>query len=247
MSFTTPEDSHAHSLETLNALMQYQEFMESIENMIDVGCGKDPKDLVWWANAHILDDNGTKIPLNIDCTGIDLLPELKMSTGLKNLNYLQQDFEEVFSKQQFDLLWCHDSFQYATNPMQTLQNWWHMLNEGAMINIQLPTNINIEYNKLSCSQPSFTYFNHTIDSMIHMLAVCGFDCSDGFFQEQGKWLKVIAYKSDHEPMDPRTTSWYDLAEKELLPASAVNHINKYGFVKREGLLTKWITGSNILY
>ena len=37
--FTKAGDSHKHSLETLNALYQYDDFMSSIGTLVDLGCG----------------------------------------------------------------------------------------------------------------------------------------------------------------------------------------------------------------
>ena len=243
MSFSNAEESHQHSLETLTQLNNYEDFMMSIESMVDVGCGKHGKDLVWWSNAHSLDDNNNKMYYDIDCYGVDIKDEF-LPQGAKNITFLNYDFEKTFSKRQFDVLWSHDSFQYAINPVETLKNWNSMINEGGMICIQVPTNIKVQYNRLTCSQQSYTYYNHTVDSLIHMLAINGFDCSDGFFYDDDNWVKAIAYKSDTKPMDPRTTSWYDLAETELLPDTMIDNINKYGYPKREELMLTWITGSN---
>jgi len=242
VSFSNAEDSHNHSLETLNLLNNYQEFMESIESMVDMGCGKHGKDITWWSNAHLLDDNDNKVYYNIDCYGVDIEDKF-LPQGAKNISFLNQDFEKTFSKRQFDLVWCHDAFQYAINPIETLKNWWGLTNDSGMICIQVPTTVNIKYNRLSCSHPSYTYFNYTVDTLIHMLAVNGFDCKDGYFKEDNEWVKAIAYKSDIAPMDPRKTSWYDLVEKDLLPDSVAHSVNKYGYPKREELVLTWLQGT----
>jgi hypothetical protein len=124
-----------------------------------------------------------------------------------------------------------------------------MLTEGGMLVIQVPSTTNMEYNKLAYSQPSYHYYNYTLDSLIHMLAVNGFDCGTGFFQQQvnDSWIKLIVYKSDVEPMNPTTTSWYDLADKGLIPKTGAESINKYGYMKREDLVLPWIDYSNIWY
>ena len=68
--FATSQDSHKHSLEILNQLQEYDEFMESIQTMVDLGCG-DGLDLEWWATRTTRDDNPE--PLNIQCVGVDLI------------------------------------------------------------------------------------------------------------------------------------------------------------------------------
>jgi hypothetical protein len=246
MSFTSVHESHKHSLVTLELLYAYPDFMESIDSVCDMGCGKEGLDLEWWATREIDDDDGASIPLNINCTGIDT--NSKLLTQHHNIEYIQHDFETTMDKE-FDVLWCHDSFQYSLNPLLTLSNWYHMLTESGMLVIQVPSTTNLEYNKLAFSQPSHHYYNHTLDSLIHMLAVSGFDCESGFFQQQvnSHWIKVIVYKSDIAPLNPKTTSWYDLADKGLLPKTGADSVDKYGYMKREDLVLPWLDYSNIWY
>jgi SAM-dependent methyltransferase len=245
MSFTSAQESHQHSLETLELLCAYPEFMESIDSVCDIGCGKEGLDLEWWATREV-DVDDVLLPLNINCTGIDINEKLLIQHD--NITYVQHDFETQLDKQ-FDVLYCHDSFQYALNPLLTLSNWYNMLIEGGMLALQVPSTTNLEYNKSAYSQPNYHYYNHTVDSLIHMLSVNGFDCNSGFFQQQynDPWIKAIVYKSDIEPMNPKNTSWYDLADKGLLPKTGVESINKYGYMKREDLVLPWLDYSNIWY
>ena len=57
------------------------------------------------------------------------------------------------------------------------------------------------------------------------------------------WIHAVVYKSEHPPMDPRTTRWYDLAEKNLLPESAAESVNRRGFLAQPDLLLPWIDKS----
>lgn len=245
MSFSSEHESHQHSLETLDLLYGYPDFMESVDSVCDVGCGKEGLDLEWWATREV-DDDDVIIPLNINCTGIDIHDHILVVHD--NIRYIKHNFETKLDEQ-FDVLYCHDSFQYAFNPLLTLSNWYDMLTDGGMLVLQVPSTTNLEYNKLAFSQPNFHYYNHTLDGLIHMLAVNGFDCNSGFFQQQfnDKWIKAIVYKSDIRPMNPKTTTWYDLADKKLIPDTGVESINKYGYMKREDLVLPWLDYSNIWY
>ena len=245
MGFSSEQESREHSLETLELLYAYPDFMESIDSVCDMGCGKEGLDLEWWATREV-DEDDTTIPLNIKCTGIDINDKLLLEH--ENISYIKHDFETHLDKQ-FDVLYSHDSFQYALNPLLTLSIWNNTLTESGMLVLQIPSTANMEYNKLVCSQPNYHYHNYTIDGLIHMLAVSGFDCSSGFFQQQfnDKWVNAIVYKSDIEPMNPKTTSWYDLADKGLIPKTGVESINKYGYMKREDLVLPWLDYSNIWY
>jgi len=246
MSFSSEVESHQHSLKTLELLYAYPDFMESIDSVCDLGCGKEGYDLEWWATRN-LDDDGVIIPLNIECTGIDTNDNVLSKSN--NITYIKHDFETPIDNKQFDVLYCHDSFQFAINPLKTLEYWHDMLTEDGMLVLQVPSTTNLEYNKLISGQPNFHYYNHTLDSLIHILAVNGFDCNSGFFQQQfnDKWLKAIVYKSDISPMNPTTTTWYDLADKKLIPESGIDSVNEYGYMRREDLVLPWLDYSNIWY
>ena len=77
---------------------------------------------------------------------------------------------------------------------------------------------------------------------MYMLAVNGFDCKDAYFYRNANdpWLYAAVYKSDIAPMDPGSTSWYDLADRGLLNDSIVGSLTKHGYVKQEDLLTVWL-------
>ena len=89
--FITAEESHQHALETLNQLQEYDEFMESIQTFVDLGCG-DGLDLEWWATRTTREDNPQ--PLNIKCTGVDLTSDLPKAKEYANITYQQNNFEE---------------------------------------------------------------------------------------------------------------------------------------------------------
>lgn len=242
--FTRVGDSHQHSLETLNALYEYDDFMSSIGTLVDLGCGNGD-DLEWWATRTTRDDN--PIPLNIQCTGVDLQPTLPVSKKYRNIIYRSGDFENeiIAPPSLYDVLWCHDSFQYAINPLKTLSNWWHIASPGAMLVIIVPQTTNFRIKQMMFEQRSGCFYHHTLVSLIHMLAVNGWDCHSGFFQKQPMepWIKAVVYKSDQEPLDPKTTDWYKLAELGLLPDSANKGIKAHGYLRQQDLLLPWIDKS----
>ena len=117
--FKNSDESHQHSLEILNVLGQYEDFMLSIKTLADIGCGSG-QDLVWWATRTTNDERAT--PLNISCQGIDILDNLPVAKQYPNIVYQKVDFEENIypPTNKFDVLWCHDAFQYAVDPIKTL-------------------------------------------------------------------------------------------------------------------------------
>ena len=242
MTFRNAEESHAHSLETLNALYEYDDFMLSIQTLADLGCGTG-LDLAWWATRTTRDENPE--PLNIRCTGFEQSDSFKQSNLPKCISFQFGNFEDstIFpKKRKFDVLWCHDAFQYCINPLETLKLWNNCTNVNGVIVIIVPQTQNIKNKNLNFYQPNGCYYHYTMPTLIHMLAVNGWDCRDGFFKQKitDPWLYAIAYKSTHTPMDPRVTSWYELAEKNLLPVSAVDSINRHGYLNQQDLVLPWI-------
>lgn len=249
MIFHRPEDSHSHSLQTLDLLYGYDDFMESIATMVDIGCGPG-LDLEWWATRTTRDDD--PMPLNIRCTGVDLLDRCPAANRQPNINYQRCDFETkipTYKDRKFDLLWCHDAFQYAVDPLGTLARWRDIASDDAMLVIIVPQTTNIQFKDLDFIQPNGCYYHHTLPSLIHMLAINGWDCKDGFFlkRPEDPWLHAVVYKSSQGPLDPRTTTWYELAERNLLPESACAGISRYGYLRQQDLFLPWLDRNSRAY
>jgi hypothetical protein len=82
-------------------------------------------------------------------------------------------------------------------------------------------------------------------SLMHMLAMSGWDCRAGFFRQMpaDPWIHAIVYKSSHAPQDPKTTTWHALSELELLPESADRSIYAHGHLRQQDLVVPWIDKS----
>lgn len=241
MKFVTTTESHQHSLETLNLLQEHDDFMFSIKTVIDLGCGNGD-DLKWWATRTTRDENPQ--PLNIDCTGVDCNSSISQLKDHANIKYQITDFETAITplKGGYDILWCHDAFQYATGPLKTLSNWWDLASPGGMLYIGMPITQRIHQRQLDYHLTNGSYYHHTLVSLIYMLATCGWDCRFGFFKQtiQDNWVHACVYKSEQAPMDPKTTSWYKLSELNLLPASADKSIHAHGYLRQQDLIIPWL-------
>ena len=243
--FRNAEESHQHSLEILNMLQEYDEFMESIGTLVDLGCGGG-LDTEWWATRTTRAERPQ--PLNIQCTGVDQLDQTFGPGRNKNVTYQCMDFETPIalpSSRPFDVLWCHDAFQYAINPIGTLAQWYDIASEGAMLVLSIPETQKIHHKKLLFTQSTGCYYHYSIVSLMHMLALTGWDCRAGFFKKNptDSWINAIVYKSAHRPMDPKTTSWYQLSEMKLLPDSADASILAHGEVQQQDLILPWLDHS----
>ena len=231
-------ESHDHSLRILNIIYGYDTFLDSIEVIADMGCGSG-LDMKWWAELETRDDEPRKH--NYICYAVDKDPTQIVAELPQNVTVVKGNFEEMIISRKIDLLWSHDSFQYSLNPMQTLANWNKQMNVNGMLVLTVPTYSNHQYNRYVNRAYDFAYFNHNICTLIYMLAVNGFDCRDAYFYKglNDPWLHAVVYKS-MDPLDPTTTKLYDLCDKELLHPSAVNSIQKHGYLRQEDLLYPWI-------
>jgi SAM-dependent methyltransferase len=243
--FSTDQDSHAHSVKTLDLLYEYDDFMGSVGTMCDMGCGSG-LDLEWWATRNTRDDNAQ--PLNITCQGIDTKNNLQIQSKYQNIKFRQGDFEDlsVPTKHKFDVIWCHDAFQYCLNPLATLRQWHGLMNSNAMLILILPQTTNVMASTLAFDQPDYVYYNWTMVSLIHCLAVSGFDCASGYFYKDPSdiWLHAVVYRSEASFFDPKSTRWYHLAEANMLPESAASSANRYGYVRQQDLVLPWLDRSH---
>lgn len=247
-NFRNPEASHAHSLGVLEQLYRHADFMESIGSMIDLGCGSG-LDLEWWATRTTQADNPQ--PLNIRCLGVDTFPELAIAHRYRNIQYITGDFERELplNNKKFDVLWCHDAFQYVTDPLDTLVRWRVLANANAMLAMTVRQTTNLEFNRQAFDQPDGVYFHWTLVSLIHALSVTGWDTAGGFFLKRpdDPWINVIVYNGEQEPLDPRTTRWYDLMERNLLPESAAAGVKRVGYLRQRDLVLPWLDKSLVSY
>jgi SAM-dependent methyltransferase len=242
--FAHPGDSHQHSLETLNQLYEYDDFMFSLRSIVDLGCGSGD-DLVWWATRTTRDE--TPQPLNIKCHGIDLSENILIASDYENVTYQKCNFEDAINAPNdgFDVLWCHDAFQYAVNPIQTLSNWWHIASPGGMLSLTVPVTQQIHRRQLSYALPNGCYHHHTMVSLMYMLATAGWDCGAGFFKQipSEPWIHAVVYKSSQPPQNPRDINWHTLAEQNLLPPSAAKSIYAHSALRQQDLIVPWIDHS----
>jgi 2-polyprenyl-3-methyl-5-hydroxy-6-metoxy-1,4-benzoquinol methylase len=182
IQFGSPEASHRHSLQTLETLYQFDDFMLSIENVIDMGCGQG-LDMLWWATRTTRDTNAR--PLNIRCMGIDLHGSCGATNQHRYVSYMPQDFEQPIRvhKRRFDVIWCHDAFQHVQDPFRTLRQWRDICTPGAMLALTVAQTTNLDLNREQFEQADGCYWHWTLVNLIHVLAVSGWNCAQGFFQK----------------------------------------------------------------
>lgn len=240
--FKNWQENHAHTQFIRDLLYEYDTFLDSLEVVADFGCG-DGSNIEWWANLKTRDDPPE--PRNYLCYAVDKNTKRikNVVSSLPNVKAIEADLEEQrFIPRQIDLVWCHNNFQYITNPLNTLRNWNEMMNVNGMLILTVPQAVHYQYNRLNSISHNGWYYNHNVVNLMYMLAVNGFDCKDAYFykKENDMWLYLATYKSEIAPMDPKTTTWHDLIDLNLVNESVVQCINTYGYVKQEEIITTWL-------
>ena len=237
--------SDRHSLKILNQLREYDSFLDSLKTIADMGCGTG-EDIAWWATLQTRDDPPR--PYNYKCFAVDNnSTKLSQVPDLPNIHKRNKNFEmENLFPNKVDLIWAHDSLQYAVNPLETLKRWNEGMNVNGMLVVAVPQHTGIEYNRFYSRSHSGCYYHYTPVNLIYMLAVNGFDCRDAYMLKQfnDPWLQMAVYKSDVEPMDPATTSWHDLIATGLLNPTVVESITRHGYLRQEDIVYPWLDKEN---
>jgi len=245
-SFTSQELAYQHSkTHILDLFYEYDDFMESIGRVVDLGCDSEALNMQWFANATTNDQR--RQPLNIKCVGQSAIDKLLVK---HNSISFQKGDPELLSKtkKKFDILYCHDTLHFILNPYKALRNWWSIAHKDAMLVIAVKQTTNVEFNMLEYNAQMNYKYHYTVPMLMYMLAVNGWDCKGGFFKKAigDPWIFAIVYKSDTKPMDPQTTNLYSLVDKtDLLPETAVQSITKYGALRQRDLLLPWLDKSLI--
>lgn len=245
-SFTSQEQAFQHSKKhILDLFYEHDDFMESIGRVVDLGCDTEALNMLWFANATTRDVQ--QLPLNIKCVGQSAIDKINIKH--KGIS-LQKGSPESLdtTKKKFDVLYCHDTLHFITNPYQALHNWWHIANKDAMLVIAVKQTTNVEFNMLEYNMQMNYKHHYTVPMLLYMLAVNGWDCNGGFFKKEigDPWIYAVVYRSDVEPMDPETTNLYKLIqETDLLPGVAAKSIEKYGMLRQKDLVLPWLDSSNM--
>lgn len=230
-----------HSTHILDTIQQYDTFLESLRHVADLGCGTG-EDIHWWAT--LMNNDDPPQPYNFNCFAVDVDGnKLASVPKLPNIHTVENKFDaENLFPVIIDLIWAHDSLQYSTNPLHTLRMWNSYMNVNGMLLLSVPQHTGIEYDRQYSRGHNGCYFHYNPINLIYMLAVNGFDCRDAYLLKkfQDPWIQMAVYKTDIAPMDPATTTWFDLADKNLLHPSIVDSVNTNGFVKQEEIVMPWL-------
>lgn len=234
----------SHSEWVLSHLREYDSFLDSLRTICDMGCGTG-EDITWWATLETRDD--PPVPYNYNCFAVDKDPKkLQQVPDLKNINKINKDFNQLSVPVKIDLLWSHDSLQYSTDPLATLKIWNEQMNVNGMLILSIPQHSGVKDNRFYSRSHSGCFYHYTPVNLIYMLAVNGFDCNDAYMLKRfnDEWLHMAVYKTKIAPMDPKTTTWFDLIDQDLVNPTVAASINKFGYLRQEDIIYPWLDKEN---
>ena len=237
--FKNAYDSHEHSLEILNMIYGYDSFLDNLSVVADMGCGAG-LDTQWWATLMTRDNPPE--PHNYLVYAVDQnINQIEPAVlALDNVVAIEGNFEERVIPRNVDLIWAHDTFQYARDPFKCLATWKSTMTVNGMLVMAVPQTTYMYNNRLIVSNYSNQYYSYNILNLIYMLAISGFDCRDAYFyrKENTPWLYAGVYASEHDPL-PEHATWYDLAERNLINDSMINSVNRFGYARLEDVVVSW--------
>jgi SAM-dependent methyltransferase len=242
----TPAQSHQHSLETLNTLNKYQDFMDNLKEITDMGCGYG-HDALWFAD---LIDN-QNLPRNIKVNAVDLSIDPQSVQYHQNISYRTVDFTATgLASNSQDFVNAHNCLQLSLSPFHTLLHWHDIMRVDAMLLISIPYNYYVdnhrEIQKLDTVYKYNSYFNWTMGSLMMTLVATGFDCRHGYFKldTASGWIQAAVYKLPDTPKP--NMSWYDMCDQKILPLCIEQQILKNGTFKETDIICEWIDHSQYI-
>ena len=237
--------SNIHSTQMLWQLSIFHEFMESVDTVLDVGCG-DGHDALWWATATDLDEDNPQ-PLNINVTGLDITNSINLDEVPKNLTFKYDDWNTVNFKDQFDVVWTHNTLQQTNDPLKFLHKMNEFCATGGMLALSFPATSNMFY-----GDPDYRIYQEaphsiTMIHLIYMLVLSGFNCNDGYFMKQPgtNTISAVVYKDTDEVFTHGERPLADYTS--LLPNSCKQQLTKYNYLTNKSLLLTWINGTTLDY
>lgn len=230
----------APAQEVLDMILHYSEFTNQLDVIADMGAGAGHYSH-WWGSQSIMD--GAKAR-KYTVLAVDDKIQMDNKNRLPNIKQIRKDWDNTgIQKNMVDLIWCYNSFQQSIDPFNTLRHWHSIMQENGMLMLAIPQNNYIDdLSRWQVDLKPDCYYTYNMVTLIRMLATSGFDCREGFLRQRrhDPYLWAAVYKSKHEPMDRRSTTWYDLRDMKLLPVTADDCIMKYGYLKQEFLTLEWL-------
>lgn len=182
--------------------------LAGIRTLLDIGAG--PGYQTQWF-----------IEQGVQATAVDLQPPVA------DVPYIQGDAEHLpVPNGSADAVWTHHAFEHMLSPLRALAEVNRVLNPGGWLFFTVPDTGGVV---------SSGHINrYDMPTVIYHLAMCGFDCTGGYFQRQRSHLRAAVRK-----VGPATLETSVSKLLPLLPASCHAMIRETGRFDLASLETKW--------
>lgn len=111
--FNNSHQSHEHSLKVLELVSNYDDFMDSLTSVADMGCGEG-LDINWWARneyIEIIEDEQGNVtetirPRNYRCYAVDKnIKQINKEMLPDSVNIIEGNFERRVLSRPVDMIW----------------------------------------------------------------------------------------------------------------------------------------------
>lgn len=233
-----------NTLEVIDLLFTHHEFMQSLRK-VAVFCNNNGKEAAALADYHW--DNESKKAVGDLEVHVFTNNPIPNANKRKNIKIHNGSFRDTgFSANSFDFVLAVDVLRYQHDPFAAFKHWNSILKTDGMLCLNFPQTSYIDdLSRWQVTSYSQSYYSWNLLNLIHSLAVSGFDCRDGHFKQtrHNPWVWAAVYKNNTKPLDPETTNWYELKEKNLTPASLDQCIEKHGYTSNRYLKVEWLDHS----
>ena len=197
-------------------------------------------DAQWW--TQLTDAENRRYNYNV--TAVDISSDRnRIIWGDTTWNF--SDYSTVDLSEQ-DLIWSHDSFQYALSPLHTLFHWNKLLKTDGMLIIQMPYKLSVS-NHRDKINPDYriepgVYNVHTLSNLLVQLIYAGFDCrtSNFMLDRDTGWISAAVYKIAEPKM---YTNMHDMLSEKRLPACLEDKVHSTGYFNETDLVVEWLDRS----
>lgn len=230
------------NISVLELLGEHHEFMQTTKQ-VAVMEDNGGYESAWWSDYR-LDEEQTVSHMHIKHFTKSSVRNLNKRDNIEVVN--TEVFDTGKDNDTFHIIWANNCLQKSIDPFKTLTHWWNILKEDGMLVVSVPqTSFINDLSKWQVESYNGEYYSWNILNLIQALAVCGFDCRDGHFKQtrHEPYIWAAVYKGPTKPMDPVTTTWYDLREKNLIPHTLDACIDRFGYAKIDNLKVEWLNHS----
>ena len=184
--------------------------LNSFQSIIDLGCG-DGDETEWF------------IARGKESVGVDLI--------VPDGSFVKANFHALpFGDREFDAAWSHHALEHTPNPLDALMEWGRVVKDGGLLFLTVPQIDNIiSGGHINSFMPG---------DILYLLAIAGWDMSDGYFIKVRSHLRFIAKKVAVPCRENPTMSLSAVADR--MPPMVAKEIKERRRFRSDFAKLRWI-------